>query len=48
MDFLKHEFIKKVSEEFNVSKYNGDGQYKPNKKHTFGMYLDKEWYILRS
>ena len=44
----KTEFIKKISEDFNVSKYNGDGGYKPNKKHVLGMYLEKEWFILEA
>ncbi len=44
----KAEFINKLSEDFNVSKYNGNDGYKPIKKHTFGMYLEKEWFILEA
>ncbi|MHB1391720.1 MAG: DUF1015 domain-containing protein [Clostridia bacterium] len=40
------EFVKKVSEKFDVEAYNGDGPYKPAAKHTFGMYLDGKWYKL--
>jgi len=40
------EFIKKVSEKFEVEPYSGEGPYKPEQKHTFGMYLDGKWYKL--
>ncbi|MDL2248974.1 DUF1015 domain-containing protein, partial [Tyzzerella sp. OttesenSCG-928-J15] len=39
----KDEFIAKVKERFDVEAYNG-GQYHPEKAHTFGMYMDKQWY----
>ena len=44
--FSKEEFIEKVKESFDIEKYEGDGQYKPTERHAFGMYLDKEWYML--
>lgn len=44
----REEFIKKISEKFEVSNYHGDNGYKPTKKHTFGMYLDNEWFILEA
>lgn len=44
--FTKEEFFEKVKESFDVEKYQGNGQYKPTERHTFGMYIDKEWYIL--
>lgn len=40
------EFILKVSEEFDISIYEGKGAYKPSRKHTYGMYLDGKWYEL--
>lgn len=40
------EFMSKVREKFEVEEYNGEGQYKPLEKHTFGMYLDNKWYKL--
>lgn len=40
------EFMSKVREKFEVEEYNGEGQYKPVEKHTFGMYLDNKWYKL--
>ncbi|MCX7884904.1 MAG: DUF1015 family protein [Caloramator sp.] len=40
------EFIKKISEKFYIKLYKGEGQFKPLKKHTFGMYLDGMWYEL--
>ena len=36
----------KVAEKFEVSKYEGEGQYKPLSKRTYGMYLDGKWYQL--
>ncbi|MFT9495646.1 DUF1015 domain-containing protein [Anaerosolibacter sp.] len=44
--FSGEEFLNKVKEKFNVEVYNGEGQYKPEQKHTFGMYLDNTWYKL--
>ena len=40
------EFMSKVKEKFDVEEYNGEGQYKPVEKHTFGMHLDNKWYKL--
>lgn len=42
------EFIDAVKEKFEVEEYNGEGQFKPEEKHTFGMYLGKKWYKLTS
>lgn len=41
------EFMAKVKEKFDITPYNGDGQFKPNSKHTYGMYLDDKWYVLK-
>ena len=43
----KEEFIEKISEKFEVEKV-GSCAYKPVAHHTFGMYLDKEWYCLKA
>ncbi|WP_410506318.1 DUF1015 domain-containing protein [Haloimpatiens sp. FM7315] len=40
------EFMKKVSEKFDVTPYNGEGQFKPAEKRTYGMYLHGKWYKL--
>lgn len=40
------EFMNKVNEKFDVEEYNGEGQYKPTQKHTFGMYINNKWYKL--
>jgi len=42
----KDEFINKISEKFEVKKYEEKGFFKPKKIHTFGMYLDSHWYKL--
>ena len=38
--------MEKVKEKFRVEEFNGQGQYKPDKKHFFGMYLANKWYRL--
>ena len=42
----KEEFIKLISEKFDVEKASQDEPYKPMTRATFGMYLDKTWYKL--
>ena len=44
--YEKDEFIAKLSEKFTLKEYEGEGQYKPEAKHCFGMYLDGKWYKL--
>lgn len=41
-----HEFIQKVRKNFHIAQ--ADGQFKPDEKHTFGMYLDGSWYKLKA
>lgn len=43
--FTKDEFINKISEKFTVEKV-GKEPYAPKLRHTFGMFLDDEWYCL--
>lgn len=43
--YSTEEFLAKVSESFEVSKAT-TAPYRPEKKGTFGMYLDGEWYCL--
>ncbi len=40
------EFLRKVAERFDVELYQGEEQYKPVERHTFGMYLEGKWYKL--
>jgi uncharacterized protein (DUF1015 family) len=40
------EYMLKVSDSFEISRYEGEGPYKPTCKHTYGMYLDGQWYEL--
>ncbi len=40
------EFFAKLGDKFTVEAYDGEGQYKPTEKHTFGMYLEDKWYKL--
>lgn len=39
------EFIAKISEKFTVEKM-GEEPYAPKERHTFGMFLDGEWYCI--
>lgn len=41
----KEEFLACMSEKFTVEKI-GKEIYKPSERHTFGMYLEEEWYKL--
>jgi uncharacterized protein (DUF1015 family) len=40
----KDEFLNEVSEKFNLVKSE---KSKPEERRTFGMYIDREWYLLK-
>jgi len=40
----EEEFIQKISEKFTIEEYKGEGPYRPEARHTFGMYLVNRWY----
>ncbi|MDD2233325.1 MAG: DUF1015 family protein [Desulfitobacteriaceae bacterium] len=40
------QFISKVKEKFDIEEFKENGQFKPEQKHNFGMYLDGKWYKL--
>lgn len=42
----KGEFLGKVKDRFKVIESNE--QVKPQEKHTFGMYIDNQWYLLKA
>ena len=42
----KEEFLSKVKENFEIIESNE--QVKPKEKHTFGMYLENQWYLLKA
>ncbi|MBN2260383.1 MAG: DUF1015 domain-containing protein [Clostridiales bacterium] len=44
----EEEFMNLVKEKFEISKYTGEGQYKPMSKETYGMYMDGIWYELKA
>ena len=44
----KAQFLEKISENFTVTPYTGSGALKPEKKHTYGMYLDGGWMLLEA
>ena len=41
------EFLQKVSEKFEVYRFY-QGMCHPQKKHTMGMYLERQWYLLKA
>lgn len=43
----EEEFLKKLESVFEVSPYQ-EGMCKPKEKHTVGMYLDGQWYLLKT
>lgn len=44
----KEEFINKIEDKFQVAKTDSKEPFSPKEKHTFGMYLDSEWYVLKA
>ncbi len=40
------DFLKKAGHKFTIEEYKGEGCYKPEGKHCFGMYLNHKWYRL--
>ena len=44
----KDEFINKIEDKFEVEKTDSKEHFSPKAKHTFGMYLDSEWYVLKA
>ena len=45
-DYSNEAFIEKISEKFKVEIYHEKNPFKPQAKHTFGMYLNNKWYKL--
>ena len=39
-------FLEKISRKFEIETQESDIPYKPQSKHTFGMYLNEKWYKL--
>lgn len=37
-------FLEEIGKKFIVEPYNGDGPYKPEEIHTFGLYLEGKWF----
>lgn len=42
------QFMDAIRKDFTVTAYEGEGPYRPEMKHTFGMYLDGRWYKLEA
>lgn len=44
----EEEFFSKVEESFYLSKSESNKSVSPKNKHEFGMYMNKQWFILRA
>lgn len=44
--YSEEQFIEKLSENFVVEPFGGEGPYHPKERHTFGMYLGNRWFKL--
>lgn len=42
------EFLDKLSAKFEVIPYKNDKPFKPCARHSFGMFIDKQWYELKA
>ncbi|MBS4024290.1 MAG: DUF1015 domain-containing protein, partial [Clostridia bacterium] len=42
------DFLNKIKEKFSAEKYQGQGSYRPEQRHVFGMYLGNSWYKLEA
>ena len=47
-EFSDTEFLESIKEKFIVTPLGVTDQYKPDRPHSFGMYLDKQWYKLEA
>jgi uncharacterized protein (DUF1015 family) len=45
--YSRQEFLEKISENFEIE-VAGKEPVSPQEKHSFGMYLDSHWYLLRA
>ena len=44
--FSANEFLKKLDQKFTYEKVEGD--FLPNEKHIFGLYMNDSWYMLKA
>lgn len=44
----KEEFLEKLEKDFIVTKSDNNVPVKPERKHTFGMDIENEWYLLEA
>jgi uncharacterized protein (DUF1015 family) len=42
----KNEFLKRIENSFTIEEIN-ETPYAPKDRHEFGMYIDKNWYVLK-
>ncbi len=46
--YTEEEFIQKLQDQFEIEISDSMDPYKPTQKHTFGLYMNKKWYILKA
>jgi uncharacterized protein (DUF1015 family) len=46
--FSQSDFFAAVNEKFSITKADSIQPYKPHARHTFGMYIDGQWYALEA
>ena len=44
--YTRNQLLTLISEKFTFETVSGTEPYKPNEKHTFGMYVEGRWYKL--
>lgn len=44
----KDEFLSAIQSSFTLDTWEGKEPYRPQTAHTFGMYLDEQWYVLKA
>ena len=44
--YTVEELLNELQKVGTLTEYKGEGQYRPEKKHTVGVYVDKKWYKL--
>lgn len=42
------EFLQRIEENFEIKRFSGNGPYRPDRQHTFGMYFGHVWYVLKA
>jgi len=47
-ELTTEEYIKKISDKFEISVFEEEEPFTPKDKHTYGMYFEGKWYALKA